>query len=44
MPKGTKVGKCVSKLKQNRSYGSAIAICQKSTGQLYKTGKKSKRK
>ena len=44
MPKGTKVYRCVQKLvKKGRSKASAIRICQSSTGQSYKTGKKSKR-
>lgn len=40
MPKGTKVHRCVDKLRQSKKLGAAIAICQKSTGQSYKTGKK----
>lgn len=44
MPKGTKVHKCVDDLKKSKSIGSAIAICQKSTKQSYKTGKKLKKK
>lgn len=45
MPKDSKVGRCVTKLeKRGRSKGSAIAICQSSTGQSYKTGKATKRK
>lgn len=40
MPKGTKVHKCVQQLKaQGKSESTAIAICQKSTGQSYQTGK-----
>ena len=43
MPKGTKVHSCVQKvMKQGKSKVSAIKICQKSTGQSYKTGRKSK--
>ena len=43
MPKGTKVHSCVSKvMRQGKSKASAIRICQESTGQSYKTGKKSK--
>lgn len=44
MPKGTKCYKCVKKLKK-KGYktGSAIAICQKTTKQSYKTGKKLKK-
>lgn len=34
MPKGTKVHSCVEKLmKDGKDKGTAIAICQKSTGQ-----------
>lgn len=41
MPKGTKVHSCVNKLtNQGKPKGSAIPICQKSTGQSYQTGKK----
>ena len=44
MPKGTKVYRCVQKvIKGGKSKSSAIRICQKSTGQSYKTGKKSKK-
>ena len=43
MPKGTKVYRCVQKVQaQGKSKASAIRICQESTGQSYKTGKKSK--
>jgi len=45
MPKGTKVHKCYTKLKaKGYSEGSAARICQKSTGQYLKTGKKPKGK
>jgi len=40
MPKNSKVGRCVEQVSKSKSKGSAIAICQKSTGQSYKTGKK----
>lgn len=44
MPAKSKVGRCVRKVqKRGKSKGSAIAICQKSTGQSYKTGRKKKR-
>jgi hypothetical protein len=36
-PKGTRVHRCVEKFKGK---GNAYAICQASTGQSYKTGKK----
>ena len=39
MPLGTPVHKCVDKLKGKKGIGSAIAICQSSTKQSYKTGK-----
>lgn len=44
MPKGTKVESCYSKLKKKKGKGSAAAICQASTGQSLKTGKKLKKK
>ena len=45
MPKNSKVGRCVAELiKQGKTKSAAIAICQKSTGQSYKTGKKPKTK
>lgn len=44
MPSNTKVGRCVRKVKRTRSTGSAIRICQASTGQSYKTGRKPKKK
>lgn len=45
MPKRSKVGRCVSKVqKSGKSKVSAIKICQKKTGQSYKTGRKSKKK
>ena len=42
MPKGTKVEKCYTKLKKTK--GESAAICQSSTGQSLKTGKKLKKK
>lgn len=42
MPKNSKVGKCVREVSKNKDKVAAIKICQKSTGQSYKTGKKSK--
>jgi len=36
--KGTRVYRCVHKLKKKYSIGKSIAICQKSTQQGYKTG------
>lgn len=44
MPKGTKVESCFKKLKGKHGKGRAAAICQSSTGQSLKTGKKIKRK
>lgn len=40
MPKGTRVHRCVKKLTRSKkfTYPAAIAICQKSTKQSYKTG------
>lgn len=43
MPKGTRVHRCVDKLKR-KGLGGAYAICQKSTKQSYKTGKSLKGK
>jgi len=44
MPKGTKVHRCVQRVKkQGRSESSAIRICQSATGQSYKTGKAPKK-
>lgn len=41
MPKGTKVHSCVQKVQaRGKSEKSAIRICQASTGQNLKTGKK----
>lgn len=40
MPKNTKVHRCVEKLKKQGKGKEAYAICQKSTGQSYATGKK----
>lgn len=43
MPKDSKVAKCVQKVQASgKSKASAIKICQKSTGQSYKTGRRSK--
>lgn len=38
-PKGTRVHRCVEKVK-HKGGGNPYAICQASTGQSYKTGKK----
>jgi hypothetical protein len=43
MPRGSRVGRCVSKVSKTKGKVSAIKICQKGTGQSYKTGKKSKK-
>ena len=40
MPKGTKVSRCVDKVKKSEGEGAAIAICQDSTKQGYATGRK----
>jgi len=42
MPKGTKVSRCVDKVKKSRDEAAAIAICQASTNQGYATGRKLK--
>jgi hypothetical protein len=39
MPKGTKVHKCVDSVKKSGNSVNPYAVCQKSTGQSYKTGK-----
>jgi len=49
MPLNTRVGRCVTKLRNKYGYGKAIGICQHSTKQNYLTGqtmyrKKSKNK
>ena len=44
MPKGTKVHKCVEKMKKKGSRANPYAVCQSATGQSYKTGKKLKGK
>ena len=40
MPKGTRVSRCVDKVKRSKDEGAAIAICQSSTNQGYASGKK----
>ena len=40
----TRVRRCVYKLKKKHKIGAAIAICQYSTRQSYRTGKKLRRK
>lgn len=44
MPKGTKVEKCVEKVKKSGKDVNPYAVCQKSTGESYKTGKNIKGK
>ena len=45
MPEGTKVHRCVQKvMKTGKAKPNAIRICQASTGQSYKTGRKPKRR
>jgi len=43
MPKGTRVHRCVEKLKKSGKKGNPYKICQSATGQSYKTGKPLKR-
>jgi len=44
MPKGTRVARCVEHvMDQGKEKGSAIAICQDSTKQVYQTGKSMKK-
>lgn len=41
MPKGTKVARCVRDIKAKGAKGvNPYAVCQKSTGQSYATGRK----
>jgi len=42
MPKGTKVDRCFQKLKKTKGKASAARICQSSTKQSLKTGRKKK--
>lgn len=42
-PTNTRVFRCVKKLKKTKKVGYAIAICQNSTKQSYRTGKKLKK-
>ncbi len=44
MPLNTRVGRCVTKLRNKYGYGKAIGICQHSTKQSYLTGKTIKKK
>ena len=44
MPKGTRVAKCVEKVKAGNSNVNPYAACQASTLQSYKTGKPLKKK
>lgn len=39
MPKGTRVHRCVEKVKRKGGAKNAYAVCQKATGQSYKSGK-----
>lgn len=44
MPKGTKVHRCVEKMKAKGSKVNPYGACQAATGQSYKTGKPLKKK
>jgi len=44
MPKGTKVARCVEKVKRKGKGVNAYAVCQASTGQNYHTGQPLKKK
>jgi hypothetical protein len=44
MPKGTKVHRCVEHVKKKGGGVNPYAVCQKSTGQSYATGKSLKSK
>lgn len=39
MPKGTKVARCVEQVKKKGGGVNPYAVCQKSTGESYATGK-----
>ena len=39
MPKGTRVHRCVDKMKKKGGGANPYAVCQKATGQSYATGK-----
>ena len=39
MPEGTRVHRCVDRLKREKPIGRAIAICQSSTHQGYESGR-----
>jgi hypothetical protein len=43
MPKGTRVHECVERVKRSPGRVNPYAVCQKSTGQSFKTGKPLKR-
>lgn len=44
MPKGTKVARCVEHVKKKGSKGvNPYAVCQKSTGQSYATGRSTRK-
>jgi hypothetical protein len=42
MPKGTRVSRCVEKVKRRDGGVNPYAVCTKSTHQVYKTGKPTK--
>lgn len=44
MPEGTRVARCVSKVKAKGGGVNPYAVCQHSTGQSYATGKSLKKK
>lgn len=44
MPKGTRVARCVTKVKAKGDGVNPYAVCQASTGQSYATGQPLKRK
>lgn len=41
-PASTKVARCVKNYSRRKVKGEAIAVCQKTTGESYKTGRKKK--
>lgn len=44
MPKGTKVHRCFVDLRAEMGEGKAARVCQASTGQSLRTGKKKRKK
>ena len=43
MPKGSKVARCVRKVRAKKSARNPYAVCQAATGQSYRTGRRRSR-